>query len=528
VTVLNRMMPLRPARRIGPILCRENVVPVVTPLKATKTKRLEIDSEGTSRLLDHIYSLGARSILVNGTTGEFTRLSNEQRLKALTAFSEASDGWFRIFANATGGSVEETTENIRHAMRVKDVAGIVLAPLFYLDSVGAIAPHIRNIAEKIIKGKLPLILYNNPAISKSGASIGLSLLSQIGGLIAGIKDSSGNLELLEGYAMFTEVGQGDEGQILMALAREATFSVASIGNVVRYPQEMYKAETMDQLFSLQAKILELRMPLTAQLKKIPGALKYCLSRLEICESTVASDADRLTDIEKEEIDKVLPQVRSSEDAACMVSEQDIEALKFAFRMFNARETKEFFRFLRELGVKKGDRIVNIGTSGNHLISLAAQALGAHYLGYDLNAFSQLRVIDYLKRTSPFLEQYGGSAQEFIGEFSSGQYSISGSIPDRSQDHVLILTGALSDPRPVSSAEEVLIEALRVIKPGGRILAGSYGICWYRPERQRAEALIKSVLGRPGFKGKIEMRRIGEISHSVFCGNAGDIYEAVIK
>lgn len=311
MAILNKMMPLKPARRIGRILCRENVVPVVTPLKATRAGRLGVDREGVSRLLDHIYSLGARSILVNGATGEFTHLPNGQRRKVLQAFSEGSNGRFGIFANASGGNVQETSENIGYAMGLKDVVGIVLAPLFYLDSVAAIAPHIRDIAERIIKGKLPLILYNNPAISISGASIDPSILPEISRYIVGIKDSSGDMELLEEYTKHTEVGQGDEGRILMALCKGATFSVASIGNVVSYPQEMHEAETMEQILSLQARILKLRTPLTARLRKIPGALKYYLSRLGMCEAAVASEADRLTDLEKEEIDKVLAEVRSS-------------------------------------------------------------------------------------------------------------------------------------------------------------------------------------------------------------------------
>ncbi len=78
----------------------------------------------------------------------------------------------------------------------------------------------------------------------------------------------------------------------------------------------------------------------------------------------------------------------------------------------------------------------------------------------------------------------GTYSHIPGEFSSGENSKSnkidyreGYIPDHSQDIIIAITGALSDPIPESDAQGVFREMLRVIKPGGKLVIGTY-LAWY--------------------------------------------------
>ncbi len=304
---INKKLPLRSIRQVGNLSFRENVTPPVTPLKIGPSGKIEIDNAGISNLLDHMYSNGVRAILTLGATGESIYLSNPLRKEGNRAFSEASDGRFKIFANVTGNNVKETMENINFVLDLKDVVAIVLAPLVYLVSVSLVVPHVQSVVREI-GGKLPLILYNNPSIHMERVSIDPQTIAILSKIITAIKDSSGNIDLLKSYSLHTEVGQGNEAEIVKALQTGATFSVASMGNVVSWTQDIFKAETEGQMWEFQKKIVGLRDPLTANLRTPPGALKEALSRFGICEPTVAHESNMLSPKEKAAIDAIVPEV----------------------------------------------------------------------------------------------------------------------------------------------------------------------------------------------------------------------------
>ncbi|MBI4397436.1 MAG: hypothetical protein HY548_10095, partial [Elusimicrobia bacterium] len=168
---------------------------------------------------------------------------------------------------------------------------------------------------------------------------------------------------------------------------------------------------------------------------------------------------------------------------------------------NSQTASEALNFLRTVGIRPGDRVVNVGTSFDFYSPLAAAYLGAHYAGYDLTKIYQSPIMGILSRLR--MGEKGGSAQQVLGSFSASSPH-SASIPDRSQDVVLMLSGVLSDPIPESNAVETLDEALRVVKDGGKIVVGSYPDCWEYGEMLEAQKVINTVLNSPQWKGKVDM------------------------
>ncbi|MFC1807574.1 dihydrodipicolinate synthase family protein [Candidatus Omnitrophota bacterium] len=285
------------------LLVPENIVPVITPMKRVDGG-IQIDRESIRSLLEYLKSIGVKSLLVMGATGEFKDLSNDQRIEAIRIFAEESKGDFKIFANATGDSEGETIKNIKIINdRIDHISAIVVAPLCYLHRNDQIASHIRG-----IKSKLPLILYNNPGIHKNvGSSIDPEVVGELNEYIEGIKDSSGDLNLLTSYTHHTRVYQGDEGTIYEALKRGAIGSVSSMGNCLGLPQQIFAAGVyINGLESLQNKIVEYRYALTAGGKKIPAALKHYLCMAGIIERPIVADQEKsLSDHEKDLVEEVL-------------------------------------------------------------------------------------------------------------------------------------------------------------------------------------------------------------------------------
>lgn len=279
----------------------QDTVPVVTPLKKQGDKII-IDREGIRRYLKHLISIGVRSILVMGATGEFQDFTNDERMEAIRIFAEESRGRFTIFANATAEDETTTKKNIQELNKMPYISAVVVAPLCYLENNLQAFLHLRS-----IESELPVVLYNNPGIHRiKGRNIRPLVVRALKKDLAGIKDSSGKLGLLRKYAKHLPTFQGDEMYITEALKLGAVGAVSSMGNALSLPQEIFE-EGRDNLekTALQIRIINLVRPLTADRKKTPAALKYYLWLIGVLpDYTVKNPKKELNDTEKENIEKV--------------------------------------------------------------------------------------------------------------------------------------------------------------------------------------------------------------------------------
>ena len=300
-------MPLAALRQVGKFYVRENVVPTVTPFIAGG-RALQVDREGVARLCDNLQRLKVRTLFVNGTTGGFVHMTDVERILTVSTFALESRGRFKIIANATGDTPEATIRNVSTMSRLKGVDALVLAPLHYLQTNEQIRPHMDRVKE-ILTGErdLPLFLYNYAKLHRDKSlNIDPEVVSELADeeIIAGIKDSSGDLGLVERYAQVIETGTGDEGHIIEALRRGASFAVGSMGNILPYPQNIFFARTINGMMKWQDAINDVRGPLTANLRCPTAAIKYYLSLQGICSDRVAVEKDALTPPEKAEVERV--------------------------------------------------------------------------------------------------------------------------------------------------------------------------------------------------------------------------------
>jgi len=317
----------------GLVLKYENIVPAVTPL----TEAGQIDREGIRNLVRHLVSLGVRSVLVMGATGEFMFLRNEQRLEAIRIFAEEAQGRLRIFANATGDTETETIGNLIEIHRIEGIEAAVLAPLYYLADNPEVVPHFdrieRELAEAGITRRLPLVLYNNPGITR-GLNLEEEVAGQLRGRIAALKDSSGDVDRLRGYFRQTIVYQGDEMGIVPALLSGAKGAVSSMGNVNAFPQLLFGEDPgSDAQRLLQGRINTIVPDLTAGRAKIVTGIKYYLSRLGVIGPATAGQASELTQREKNRIDLLVKRAKREREKG---ERKKLDSLKKAEENFGIR------------------------------------------------------------------------------------------------------------------------------------------------------------------------------------------------
>lgn len=161
------------------------VPPVATPLHPDGT----IDHDSLRKLVAHLLDAGVNGLFALGSTGETAYLTNAQRVEVVSTIVSAADGRVPVIA----GAIELTSARVAELARELEAAGVdaivATAPLYTLNSAPEIAAHFRAIADAI---SVPLWAYDVPV--RVHTKLSATLLMQLAeeGVIAGVKDSSGD------------------------------------------------------------------------------------------------------------------------------------------------------------------------------------------------------------------------------------------------------------------------------------------------------------------------------------------------
>jgi len=114
-------------------------------------------------------------------------------------------------------------------------------------------------------------------------------------------------------------------------------------------------------------------------------------------------------------------------------------------------------FVQSLGITPGSSVLDLGC-GDGTTALPAAQLGAHVLGIDIA--SNLVAAARARATAAKLTNVA---------FQEGDASNLDGVADRQFDLVISMFGAMFAPRPLDVARE----AVRVTKPGGRVVMGNW-------------------------------------------------------
>ncbi len=141
---------------------------------------------------------GLSGIVVCGSTGEAALLDSAER-NALVEWARPlvpDDRW--LIAGTGAESTRASIGQCRQAAERGADAVLVVAPHYYADAMSAeaLATHYRRVADD---SPVPVLLYNIPKYMHFSLAPGLVLELARHGNVAGIKDSSGDLQLLGSY-----------------------------------------------------------------------------------------------------------------------------------------------------------------------------------------------------------------------------------------------------------------------------------------------------------------------------------------
>lgn len=193
-----------------------------------------------TRLIRHCRGMldeGAAGLAVLGTTSEANSLTLAERQRVIDALVEDGVAPARLLPGTGACAIDDAVALSRHAGEI-GCAGVLLLPPFYYKNVSddGLFAFVATLIERCGARAPRILLYHFPAMAAAGWSIDLvgRLLGAFPGIVAGMKDSTGNAEhtkaVIDAFPDFA-VFPGSELYLLDALKWGAVGCISATANV---------------------------------------------------------------------------------------------------------------------------------------------------------------------------------------------------------------------------------------------------------------------------------------------------------
>ena len=277
---------------------------IITPFKDN-----QIDYKAFAHLIDWQIAEGIDAIVVCGTTGEGSTLTDEEHRDAIKFAVDHVAGRIPVIAGTGSNDIAYAIDLTKFACEVGADAMLVVTPYYNKATQRGLYESFTAIADASTK---PLILYNVP--SRTGCNLlpaTVAKLAEHPNIVA-IKEACGNISQIAEVAALTrgklDIYSGNDDQIvpIMSLGGKGVISVLS-NLMPRETSELcHKFMNGDVAGSakMQLDLLDLVGALFCEVNPIP--VKAAMSAMGYCENTLRLP---LTTMEPEDEKKLLSLMR---------------------------------------------------------------------------------------------------------------------------------------------------------------------------------------------------------------------------
>ena len=248
-----------------------------------------IDFEKFAKLIDWQIKCGIDSLVVGGTTGEGSTLTDEEH-KAIIKFSvEQAKGRVPIIAGTGSNDTDYAVDLTKYAAEVGADAALVVTPYYNKATQKGLIKMYEVIADA---SDIPLILYNVP--SRTGVNIEPKTLAVLADHpnICGLKEANGDIsKIVEEFSLVgdkIDIYSGNDDQVIPVLSMGGKGVISVLSNVL--PKE---TSNMCKLFfdgkvkeaaAEQIKMLPLINALFSEVNPIPA--KAAMAKMGFCEDSL--------------------------------------------------------------------------------------------------------------------------------------------------------------------------------------------------------------------------------------------------
>ena len=277
---------------------------LVTPLNENG-----IDYENFERLLNWQVEEGINALVICGTSGEGSTLSDEEHRAALKFAYDVVGGRVPMIAGTGSNDTAYAIELTKFACEVGYDAMLVVTPYYNKATQNGLVKMFETIAGASTK---PVILYNVP--SRTGVNIEPETYARLAEhpMITGIKEANGNIaKIVETKALVgdkLDIWSGNDDQIVPILAAGGSGVISVLSNVlpkktVELCNKFFAGDVKGSM-DMQCEMFDLIKALFCEVNPIP--VKAAVAALGYCENYVRLP---LTPMEKQHEEVLLECMR---------------------------------------------------------------------------------------------------------------------------------------------------------------------------------------------------------------------------
>ncbi len=210
-------------------------VALVTPMHADGT----VNYEKLGALIDDQIAKGTDALIIAGTTGESSTLSEEEHVEVLRFAVAHAAHRVPVIAGTGSNSTATAVMLSQEAEAAGADALLLVTPYYNKTTQEGLYQHYKTVAESV---KIPIILYNVP--SRTGMTIEVATaarLAEIGNIVA-MKDAVGSIsytaKLIEACGDKLTVYSGNDDTIIPMMSLGAKGVISVLSNVL--PKETHE------------------------------------------------------------------------------------------------------------------------------------------------------------------------------------------------------------------------------------------------------------------------------------------------
>lgn len=263
---------------------------LVTPFKNN-----QVDYDVLGELIEFQINGGIDALVVTGTTGEASTLTDEEHIKVIEYSVQKVNGRIPVIAGTGSNDTAYGIDLSREACAVGADALLVVTPYYNKATPKGLIKNFTATADAVSK---PVILYNVP--SRTGCNITLPVYSELckHENIVATKEASGNLSAIAQIAAecgdYLDIYSGNDDQVVPILSLGGKGVISVFSNVM--PKEMHDLcaawfeGDVKKSAEMQLEYLKLMNSLFMEVNPVPvktacGMMGLCSPemRLPLCE-----------------------------------------------------------------------------------------------------------------------------------------------------------------------------------------------------------------------------------------------------
>ncbi len=260
-------------------------VALVTPFYKTKKGNLKVDYDALKDLVKYHKRNGTDAIIICGTTGEASTLTDKEHIKTIKKCVEYANGKIPVIA---GTGSNDSKHAVYLAEQAEDVGvdGLLcVTPYYNKTNQDGLKLYYKRIADAV---KVPIIMYNVP--SRTGVNIlpktAIEIAKKNENIVA-IKEASGNIDQVKEIAEsnILDIYSGNDDQIFDVMDAGGKGVISVLANI--FPNqthrivEEYLKGNKEQSLKMQKEALELVKALFSDVNPIP--VKKAVESIGLCE-----------------------------------------------------------------------------------------------------------------------------------------------------------------------------------------------------------------------------------------------------